>query len=74
MTPEEYILSFKEAALRDMARTGVPASITIAQGIYESDCGNSPLAREAKNHFGIKCHKEWNGPTYHQDDDDGLQW
>jgi LysM repeat protein len=70
MTPEEYILSFKEAALRDMARTGVPASITIAQGIYESDCGNSPLAREAKNHFGIKCHKEWNGPTYHQDDDE----
>jgi LysM repeat protein len=52
-----------------MKKTGVPASITLAQGMYESDYGNSPLAKKANNHFGIKCHKEWDGPTYHQDDD-----
>ena len=69
MTPEEYIETFKEAALIDMSKTGVPASITMAQGMYESDYGNSPLALNANNHFGIKCHVEWDGPTYHQDDD-----
>ncbi|HOS49262.1 MAG TPA: glucosaminidase domain-containing protein [Bacteroidia bacterium] len=69
MTPEEYIAKFKDAALQDMKKTGVPASITMAQGMYESDYGNSPLAKEANNHFGVKCHNEWNGPTYHQDDD-----
>jgi len=69
MTPEEYIETFKGAALIDMSKTGVPASITMAQGMYESDYGNSPLALNANNHFGIKCHVEWNGSTYHQDDD-----
>lgn len=69
MTPEEYIAKFKEAALLDMKKTGVPASITMAQGMYESDYGNSPLAKEANNHFGVKCHSEWNGATYHQNDD-----
>lgn len=69
MTAEEYIRLYQEAAIQDMQKTGVPASITLAQGMYESDYGNSPLAKNAKNHFGIKCHKEWNGPTYHQDDD-----
>lgn len=69
MTPEEYIALFKDAALTDMSRTGVPASITMAQGMYESDYGNSPLALNANNHFGIKCHVEWDGATYHQDDD-----
>ncbi len=69
MTPETYIAAFKDAAIADMKKTGVPASITLAQGIYESDCGNSDLAREANNHFGIKCHKEWNGNTFHKDDD-----
>ena len=69
MTPEQYITAFKDAAVADMKKTGVPASITLSQGMYESECGNSPLAREANNHFGIKCHKEWNGNTYHQDDD-----
>jgi LysM repeat protein len=70
MSPEDYISSFKDAAIADMEKTGVPASITLAQGMYESDYGNSPLAKNAKNHFGIKCHKEWNGSTYHQDDDE----
>lgn len=69
MTPEEYIRLYQDAAIQDMKKMGVPASITLAQGMYESDNGNSPLAKEANNHFGIKCHKEWNGPTYHQDDD-----
>lgn len=69
ITPEEYIALFKDAAVIDMKRTKVPASITLAQGMYESDYGNSELAKAAKNHFGIKCHKEWSGPTFHQDDD-----
>lgn len=69
ITPEMYIEMFKEAAIADMLKTGVPSSITLAQGMYESDYGNSPLAKGANNHFGIKCHKEWSGDTYHKDDD-----
>jgi LysM repeat protein len=69
VTPEMYIELFKDAAVADMLKMGVPASITLAQGMYESDYGNSPLAKSANNHFGIKCHKDWNGDTYHQDDD-----
>lgn len=48
----------------------IPASITLAQGLLESGSGNSTLAREANNHFGIKCHKEWTGKTFHMDDDE----
>ena len=52
-----------------MKRTGVPASITLAQGMIESDFGRSRLAVEANNHFGIKCHSDWKGPTIiHHDD------
>jgi LysM repeat protein len=69
ITHAEYIQMYKDDAIRDMKKMGVPASITLAQGILESDCGNSDLAREAKNHFGIKCHKEWTGETYIKDDD-----
>ncbi len=69
ITPEMYIEMFKDAAISDMMKTGVPSSITLAQGMYESDYGNSPLAKGAFNHFGIKCHKEWSGDTYHKDDD-----
>lgn len=47
----------------------IPASITLAQGILESGHGNSKLAKKANNHFGIKCHNEWNGKTFHMDDD-----
>ena len=65
----EYIDTYKYEAINEMLEYGIPASITIAQGILESDCGNSPLAINAKNHFGIKCHLEWKGPTYIQDDD-----
>jgi LysM repeat protein len=51
-----------------MKRTGIPASITLAQGIIESDCGHSTLSREANNHFGIKCHDNWTGPSVRHDD------
>jgi LysM repeat protein len=51
-----------------MKRTGIPASITLAQGIIESDCGHSSLAREGNNHFGIKCHDDWTGPTIRHND------
>lgn len=68
-TPEEYIALYKDDAVREMQLYRVPASITLAQGMLESDNGNSALAVYANNHFGIKCHKEWNGDTYTQDDD-----
>jgi LysM repeat protein len=55
-------------ALQKMFDHGIPASITLAQGILESGNGNSTLAKEANNHFGIKCHG-WNGPGYYMDDD-----
>jgi LysM repeat protein len=68
MTREEYIAKYKDDAVRDMKKTGVPASITLAQALLESSDGNSPLAVEANNHFGVKC-ADWKGPTYIQDDD-----
>ena len=68
-TEDKYISRYKDDAVREMLRSGVPASITLAQGILESARGSSPLARRARNHFGIKCHSVWDGPTYIQDDD-----
>jgi LysM repeat protein len=67
MTPEQYIDQFKDAAIKEMRMYNIPASITLAQGMLESDNGNSKLAILANNHFGIKCH-EWNGPTYTKND------
>jgi LysM repeat protein len=69
ITVEEYISLYKDLAVKEMKNYRIPASITLAQGILESENGNSPLALEANNHFGIKCHKEWTGKTYIQDDD-----
>lgn len=66
---EEYILTYKDVAMQKMKEYGIPASITLAQGILESGSGNSELARKANNHFGIKCHKGWKGKTFHMDDD-----
>lgn len=66
---ENYIATYKEVAIEEMTRTGIPASITLAQGIIESGAGKSPLAVEANNHFGIKCHETWKGATYTYDDD-----
>jgi LysM repeat protein len=64
----KYITEHKDDAVRDMQKTGVPASITLAQALLESQDGQSALAKEANNHFGIKC-SDWKGGTYIQDDD-----
>lgn len=64
-----YIDSFKDVAKLNMKQYGIPASIILAQGILESGAGNGRLCKEANNHFGIKCHKEWNGPSITHDDD-----
>jgi LysM repeat protein len=69
LTAQEYIQKYSQIAITEMKRYGIPASITLAQGMLESDNGNSTLARKANNHFGIKCHKDWNGSTYYHDDD-----
>lgn len=65
---EEYIEKWKDVAVNQMVLHGIPASITMAQGILESGYGKSKLAIRANNHFGIKCHG-WDGETYFQDDD-----
>lgn len=67
---ERYIKRFKDVAIREMERTGVPASIKLAQGLLESNSGKSDLARGAKNHFGIKCGSQWKGEEYYKKDDD----
>lgn len=64
-----YVERFKDIAIEEMMKTGIPASITLAQGMLESASGNSTLAREANNHFGIKCHSGWTGKTILKDDD-----
>ena len=68
-TAAAYIEKYRDLAVREMKRTGVPASITLAQGMIESDYGRSRLAREGNNHFGIKCHNGWTGPTMRHHDD-----
>ena len=67
---EAYIERFKRIAIDEMQRTGVPASIKLAQGILESNSGKSYLARTAKNHFGIKCGSNWKGDAVYREDDD----
>jgi LysM repeat protein len=69
LTRSDYIDKYAPFAVKEMLISGVPASITLAQGILESGDGNSLLAREAKNHFGIKCHGMWEGDKYYMDDD-----
>lgn len=66
----DYISRYLDIALMEKARSGIPVAITIAQGIYESAWGESRLATEAQNHFGIKCGKDWQGPSFAQKDDD----
>lgn len=68
-TREEYIDKYKAIAVAHMERYGIPASITMAQGILESDSGNSLLSRSSNNHFGIKCKKTWKGDRVYHDDD-----
>ena len=67
---ERYILKYSNAAVAEMGRFGIPASITLAQGILESGNGESRLATEGNNHFGIKCHSNWSGKTIIEDDDE----
>ncbi|MBI3136745.1 MAG: glucosaminidase domain-containing protein [Bacteroidetes bacterium] len=69
-TTEDYIDLWKNSAVEQMHQFNIPASITLAQGILESGNGNSKLARHANNHFGIKCHENWEGGTFYQDDDE----
>lgn len=69
VTPQQYIENFKSLAISEMKRTGVPAAITLAQGILESECGNSDLVLKSNNHFGIKCKSDWTGPSVSHDDD-----
>jgi hypothetical protein len=64
-----YIQTYREIAIKEMMEYCIPASITLAQGIYESNAGRSRLATDANNHFGIKCHKEWYGNTFIQNDE-----
>jgi LysM repeat protein len=70
MTKEEYIIKYNALAIKEMNLYGIPASITLAQGLLETDNGNSDLAQIAKNHFGIKCKTEWIGQKYYKDDDE----
>lgn len=69
LTREEYIDRYKSIAVAHMERYGIPASITMAQGILESDCGNSWLSVQSNNHFGIKCKRNWTGGKVYYDDD-----
>jgi mannosyl-glycoprotein endo-beta-N-acetylglucosaminidase/LysM domain-containing protein len=64
-----YIARYKDLAMSEMQRTGIPAAITLAQGIHETDAGTSELVRKSNNHFGIKCKEDWSGPTVSHDDD-----
>lgn len=69
MTREEYIATYAPLAIQQQKKYGIPASIKMAQGIIESQYGNSELSRRSNNHFGIKCKKDWVGDTVRYDDD-----
>jgi LysM repeat protein len=64
-----YVNTYKALAITEMQRTGIPAAITLAQGIHESEAGNSDLVKRSNNHFGIKCKDEWTGDRVYHDDD-----
>jgi hypothetical protein len=66
---QNYIQTYGEIAIQEMHRSGIPASIILAQGILESQWGQGELAKNGNNHFGIKCH-DWNGHSYQKKDDD----
>lgn len=68
-TAHEYIDEWSNEAIYQMVLHKVPASITLAQGMLESNYGNSRLATEGNNHFGIKCHKDWDGKKIYEDDE-----
>ena len=64
-----YITRYKDLAISEMKRTGVPAAITLAQGIHETEAGTSPLVKKSNNHFGIKCKSTWTAGGVSHDDD-----
>lgn len=66
---EDYISQYSPMAMEQMEEYGIPASITLAQGLLESSAGRSSLATKGNNHFGIKCHKEWKGKSMLRNDD-----
>ena len=67
---QAYINKYKNIAIREMERAGIPASIKLAQGLLESGAGTSYLARKANNHFGMKCGSSWTGRKVYRKDDD----
>ncbi len=69
LTPVQYIEQYKDLAIREMKRMGVPAAITLAQGLLETESGNSILLKKSNNHFGIKCKNTWSGTGVSHDDD-----
>lgn len=69
ITVQEYIDTYKQLAMDEMLRTGVPAAIKLAQGIIETEAGNSVLVQKSNNHFGIKCKENWTGEKVSHDDD-----
>jgi hypothetical protein len=68
-TPTQYIAQYKDIAIREMKRMGVPAAISLAQGLLETENGNSELLRKSNNHFGIKCKSSWTAEGVSHDDD-----
>ena len=69
----QYIEEFSSTAQEEMNLYGIPASITLAQGILESGLGYGRLAIEGNNHFGIKCHSDWSGKSIYHDDDEKVE-
>lgn len=68
-----YIEKYSKLAVKEMNRTGVPASITLAQGILESNSGQSRLSTQGNNHFGVKCHNDWKGKTIQESAETGKE-
>ena len=69
VTAAQYIAQYKDIAIAEMKRTGVPAAVTLAQGLLETESGNSELVKRSNNHFGIKCKNTWTGSSVTHDDD-----
>ena len=69
ISAEQYIEQYKDIAMLEMKRMSVPAAITLAQGLLESESGNSELVKKSNNHFGIKCKSNWTGEGVTHDDD-----
>src|SRR5580765_3669735 len=69
ITVAQYVAQYKDIAVREMKRMGVPAAISLAQGILETENGNSDLVKKSNNHFGIKCKSSWTAETVSHDDD-----